>query len=332
IPREKVFVNMTFLGGGFGRKAYMDYTHEAVMISKEMGTPIQVVWTREDDATQGPFRPGMCYRCEGVITNGEITAFKARMTGQNIGHWMGAPKDKANDSITEGFLEAYYKTINNISFAEVPFETPIPIMWWRSVYASTNGFAYESFLDELAIAAGKDPMDFRRHYLKDERTLKLIDKLESVSGWKKRKKKEGFGVAITECFSSTVGQVVKVSRGKDQKIKIDKVWAVMDCGWYVNPDIIRAQVEGSIIMALGAAAMHETTFKDGMAMEKNFYAYDMPKMIDTPLMEVHIMDNDADAGGVGEPGLPPFAPALTNAIYDLTGKRIRKLPFSWAAL
>ena len=328
IPREKIIVNMTFLGGGFGRKAFMDYPHEAVVISKEMGTPIQVIWTREDDSTQGPYRPGMCYRCEGVLTNGTIDAIKVRMTGQNIGHMFGGPRDKANDSITEGFLEPYYKTIKNISFAEVPFETPIPIMWWRSVYASTNGFAYECFLDELAVAAGKDPLGFRREYLTDERTLKLIDKLEAVSGWKKRKKKEGYGVAITECFSSTVGQVVKVSRGKDGKIKIDKVWAVMDCGWYVNPDIIQAQVEGSIVMALGAACMHEITFKDGLTVQKNLYSYDMPKMRDTPPIEVYIMDNEENAGGVGEPGLPPFAPALMNAVFDLTGKRIRKLPHS----
>jgi len=326
IPKENVIVNMTFLGGGFGRKAFTDYPYEAAMISKEMGTPIQVVWTREDDATQGPFRPGMCYRCEGVVADGEISAIKFRATGQNIGHWSGGAKDKPNDSISEGFLDPYYKSIKNISFADVPFETPIPIMWWRSVYASTNGFAYESFMDELAIAAGKDPLEFRRQNLKEERCQKLIDKLEAVSGWKSRKKNQGYGVAITECFRSTVGQVVKVSKGKDGKLRIDKVWAVMDCGWYVNPDIIKAQVEGSIIMALGAATKHQITFKDGMAVEKNLYAYDMPRINDTPIIEVYIMENDADAGGVGEPGLPPFAPALMNAVYDLTGKRIRKLP------
>src|SRR4029078_6165326 len=325
-PKENVIVNMTFLGGGFGRKAFTDYPYEAAMISKEMGTPIQVVWTREDDATQGPFRPGMCYRCEGVVADGEISAIKFRATGQNIGHWSGGAKDKPNDSISEGFLDPYYKSIKNISFADVPFETPIPIMWWRSVYASTNGFAYESFMDELAIAAGKDPLEFRRQNLKEERCQKLIDKLEAVSGWKSRKKNQGYGVAITECFRSTVGQVVKVSKGKDGKLRIDKVWAVMDCGWYVNPDIIRAQVEGSIIMALGAATKHQITFKDGMAVEKNLYAYDMPRINETPIIEVYIMENDADAGGVGEPGLPPFAPALMNAVYDLTGKRIRKLP------
>jgi isoquinoline 1-oxidoreductase beta subunit len=139
-------------------------------------------------------------------------------------------------------------------------------------------------------------------------------------------------VAITECFDGTVGQVVKVSKQAGGKIKIDNVWAVIDCGWYVNPDTIRAQVEGSIVMALGAATIHEITFKDGMTEQKNFYAYNMPRINDIPPIEVHIMDNDANAGGVGEPGLPAFAPALTNAIYDLTGKRIRKLPFSLETL
>jgi isoquinoline 1-oxidoreductase beta subunit len=332
IAKENVIVNMTFLGGGFGRKAFMDYPHEAAMISKEMGTPIQVVWTREDDATQGPFRPGMCYRCEAAIENGDVTAYKVRMTGQNIGHMSGGKIDVPNDSITEGFVKPYFDSIRNISFSDVPFQTPIPIMWWRSVYSSTNGFAYESFMDEVAIATGKDPLDFRRDHLKDDRCQQLLNKLEDVSGWKKRKKNEGYGVAITECFSSTVGQVVKVSRGKDGKIKIDKVWAVMDCGWYVNPDIIKAQVEGSIIMALGAAAFHEITFKDGMAEQRNLFAYNMPRINDAPQVDVYIMDNDHDAGGVGEPGLPPFTPALVNAIFDLTGKRIRKLPFSLSAV
>jgi len=328
LPKENVIVNMTFLGGGFGRKAFTDYPYEAAVISKQIGAPVQVVWTREDDMTQGPYRPGMCYRCEGVINNGAIDAFKVRLCGQNSDHWMGASKDKANNSSTEGFLRSYFETIKNISFSEVVFETPILTMWWRSVYASTNGFAYESFIDELAVAAGKDPLDVRRQYLKEERLQKLIDKMEEVSGWKKRKANEGYGTAITECFGTTVGQVVKVSRGAGKKIKIDQVWAVMDCGWYVNPDTIKAQVEGSVIMALGAATVHEITFQDGLTMQKNFYAYNMPRITDIPPIEVHIMENDADAGGVGEPGLPPFAPALTNAIYNLTGKRIRKLPFS----
>lgn len=329
MPKEKIIVNMTFLGGGFGRKAFMDYPHEAALISKEIKAPVQVVWTREDDTTQGPFRPGMVYRCAGSVSDGNIDAISIKLAGQNMDHqWPNAQKDNYNNSTTEGFPETYFNSLRHYSFSDIPLDVPIPVMWWRSVYSSTNAFAFESFIDELAIEAGKDPIALRRQYFWDERYQLLADKLEEVSNWKNRKKNEGYGVAITECFSSIVGEVVKVSKQPDGKIKIDKVWAVMDCGWYVNPDIIKAQVEGSIIMALGAAVTHETTFKDGQAVEKNFNTYQMPRINEIPPIEIHIMENEEKAGGVGEPSLPPFAPALTNAIFDLTGKRIRKLPFS----
>ena len=326
---DDVSVNMTFLGGGFGRKAFLDYPHEAAVISKAINAPVQVVWTREDDMTQGPFRPGMVYECKGALSDGgQVIAYETKMAGQNMGHQnKGADKMSYNDSVTEGLLETYLNSIPHYKFGDVPLESPIPVMWWRSVYSSTNGFAFESFFDELAVAAGKDPIDFRRQHLWDERYHLLLNKLEEVSGWKSRGKNTGYGVAVTECFSSIVGEVVKVSKGANGKITIDKVWAVMDCGWYVNPDIIRAQVEGSIIMALGAAVTHQTTFKDGKAVETNFHNYRLPRITDSPEIEIHIIDNEEKAGGVGEPALPPFSAALTNAIFDLTGKRIRKLPF-----
>lgn len=322
-------VNMTFLGGGFGRKAFLDYPHEAAVISKEVKAPVQVVWTREDDMTQGPFRPGMVYQLKGALNEGgRIESLSTVMAGQNMGHQdRGADKLSYNSSVTEGLPEIYLESIPHYSFGDVPLESPIPVMWWRSVYSSTNGFAYESFIDEMAIAAGKDPLDFRRQHFWSARYHNLAAKLEEVSGWKNRGKNQGYGIAITECFASIVGEVVKVSKSTNGKLQIDKVWAVMDCGWYVNPDIIRAQIEGSIIMGLGAAITHETTFKDGKAVEQNFHTYRMPRIADTPEIEIHIIDNDEKAGGVGEPALPPFAPALTNAIFDLTGKRIRRLPF-----
>ncbi|MFD0999802.1 molybdopterin cofactor-binding domain-containing protein [Ohtaekwangia kribbensis] len=330
LPKEKIIVNMTFLGGGFGRKAFMDYPHEAAVISKEVKAPVQVVWTREDDTTQGPFRPGMMYHCKGSVNaNGNIESYIMRTAGQNMDHqWPNADKKSYNGSATEGFLETYLNSLQHYSFSDSPLDVPIPVMWWRSVYASTNAFAMESFMDELAAKAGKDPLDFRRPHLHDGRYHELINKLEEVSGWKNRKKGEGYGVAIAESFSSIVGEVVKVSKKADGKVKIDKVWAVMDCGWYVNPDIIKAQIEGSIIMGLGAAVTHATHFKDGKAVEQNFNTYKMPRITDTPEIEIHIMENDEKAGGVGEPSLPPIAPALTNAIFDLTSKRIRKLPFN----
>lgn len=329
IKPEDLTVNMTFLGGAFGRKAFLDYPHEAALISKAINAPVQVVWTREDDMNQGPFRPGMVYQCKGAINNdGRIEAFETKMAGQNMGHQNpGADKLSSNSSITEGLLETYKDTIPNLSFGDVPLDSPIPVMWWRSVYSSTNGFAFESFMDELAITAGKDPLDFRKQHFGNGRYHQLASKLEEVSGWKSKAKNSGYGIAITECFGSIVGEVVKVSKTAAGKVTIDKVWAVMDCGWYVNPDIIKAQIEGSIIMALGAAVTHETTFADGKAVHQNFGTYKMPRISDTPEIEMHIMENDEKAGGVGEPALPPFAAALTNAIFDLTGKRIRKLPF-----
>jgi isoquinoline 1-oxidoreductase beta subunit len=294
---------------------------------------VQVVWTREDDMTQGPFRPGMVYQCTGALgDNGRIQAFETRMAGQNMDHQNpGANKSSYNSSVTEGLLESYLDSFPHFSFGDFPLESPVPVMWWRSVYSSTNGFAFESFIDELAAKAEKDPIQFRREHLWNDRYHQLINKLEEVSGWKARGKNSGYGVAITECFSSIVGEVVKVSK-ENGKVKIDKVWAVMDCGWYVNPDIIRAQVEGSIIMALGAATKHATHFEEGKAVEKNFNTYQMPRITEIPEIEVHVMDNYEKAGGVGEPGLPPFTPALTNAIFDLTGKRIRTLPFDLGAV
>lgn len=329
LPKENITVNMTFLGGGFGRKAFTDYTTEAVMISKAINAPVQVVWTREDDMTQGPFRPGATYGCKAGLSNGRLVAFQTKMAAQNMDHqWPGADEGSYNGSTAEGFLTPYFDSIPHYSFGDIPTKSPIPVMWWRSVYASTNGFAYESFMDELAHEAGKDPLDFRRQHLGDERYQALIDAIEEKTGWKNRGKNEGWGVAITECFKSVVGEVVKVSRGADGKIKIDKVVAVMDCGWYVNPDIISAQVEGSIVMALGAATKHATQFSDGKAVQKNFDAYKMSRINEIPEITVYVMDNDEKPGGVGEPGLPPFAPALCNAIFDLTGKRIRMLPFN----
>jgi isoquinoline 1-oxidoreductase subunit beta len=329
ITPEDLTVNMTFLGGGFGRKAFLDYPHEAALISKEIGAPVQVVWTREDDMTQGPFRPGMVYQCKGALNeHGRISGFETIMAGQNMDHQNpGADPKSYNNSITEGLPETYFDSIGHYRFGDVPTASPIPVMWWRSVYSSTNAFAFESFIDEMAVAADKDPIAFRRQHFWDGRLHELSNKLEEVSGWKSRGKNSGYGVAITECFASMVGEVVKVSKTPTGKVKIDKVWVVIDCGWYVNPDIIKAQIEGSIVMALGAAVTHETLFNEGKAVQQNFHTYRMPRINDTPEIEIHIMENDEKAGGVGEPALPPFAPALTNAIFDLTGKRVRKLPF-----
>ncbi|MCF6407506.1 xanthine dehydrogenase family protein molybdopterin-binding subunit [Chitinophaga filiformis] len=331
VPIENVTVNMTFLGGGFGRKASPDYPHEAALISKEIKAPVQVMWTREDDMSAGPFRSGAVYRCRGgVNTKNRIFALQILSAGQHFG--LGEDKAPAPQTLKEnsgeisGIIYDYYKTIPHFSFGNVPIKSPIPTMWWRAPGANTDAFACECFIDELAHLAGQDPLAFRRAHFGFHRYLALADQLAAVSNWGSRLKNDGWGVAITECFGGMVGQVVKVSR-QDGKIKIDKVVALIDCGWYVNPDTVRAQLEGSIIMALGAAVHHATHFEQGKAVERNFSTYPMPRINDIPEIEVHIMENNEKPGGVGEPGLPAFAPALCNAIFDLTGKRVRKLPF-----
>ncbi|HJS53976.1 MAG TPA: molybdopterin cofactor-binding domain-containing protein, partial [Chitinophagaceae bacterium] len=208
VKPENVTVNMTFLGGGFGRKAFMDYPYEPVLLSKEMNAPVQVVWTREDDMTQGPFRPGAVYECKGSIDGGgRINSFQAKMAAQNMNHQWSPVPDKTifNDSTTEGFPESYFETIPNYSFGDVPTESPIPVMWWRSVYSSTNGFAYESFIDELAHKAEKDPLQFRKEHL-GERYRVVLEKLEEMTNWKNKKKNDGWGVAITFCFGTIVGE------------------------------------------------------------------------------------------------------------------------------
>jgi len=336
LPLDNVHVNMTFLGGGFGRKAFTDYPLEAALISKAIKAPVQVMWTREDDMTGGPFRSGGMYKCRGGVNSQQkIFAFQILSAGQ---FGPGEDKDPEAQPVSEnqggisGLLDDYYRAIPHYSFAGMHIKSPIPTMWWRAPGANTDAFAAECFVDELAHLASCDPLKFRRTHFTTPRCMALIDRLAEVSQWNSRGKNEGWGMAITDCFGSMVAQAVKVSRGENNGVRIDKVFAVMDCGWYVNPDIIRAQVEGSIIMALGAAVSHATHFKDGKAVEKNFNTYAMPRLREIPEIEVHIMENEEKPGGVGEPALPAFAPALCNAIFDLTGKRIRKLPFKLEAV
>ena len=332
LPLEKVRVHMTFLGGGFGRKAFTDWTHEAAMVSKAVGGPVQVVWTREDDLTQGPFRPGMVYRCRGAVANGRVLAFEGTMAGQNMNAQEPGSDPRAfNRDVVEGIHEGWFDAIGHWRFGDAPLEAPIPVMWWRSVYSSTNAFAYESFVDELAAKAGVDPFTFRRRHLRDARVTALLDRLAQVSGWDGRAKGQGYGLALTHCFGSSAGHVVKVRRA-GSGVAIVRVWSVIDCGLAVNPDGVKAQVEGSVVMALAAACTHEMTFAGGVAAKRNFDAYRLPLLRDVPPIEVHVIESEHPPGGAGEPGLPGVAPALCNAIADLAGTRIRRLPFDLARI
>lgn len=328
IPEEKVKVHVSFLGGGFGRRAFNDFVIEAASISKQINNPVKVIWTREDDTQQGPFRPGTFHHLRaGFDQDHKPVALQHKMIGQAIGYqYPDADKSK----IPSGVMEAINTHYAFPSFITnyVPYETQIPVLWWRSVYSSTNAFAHESFIDEVAHEAGKDPIQLRKELLHEEpRFVKVLETLEEKSGWQKPLKAGmGKGVAIAESFGSICGQVVFVKREENGKLKIDKVIAAIDCGMTVNPDTIRAQTEGNIVMGLTAAVKDAIMFRRGRVLQSNFHNYQMIRMDEMPQVEVLIMENNEKPGGVGEPGLPPLAPALANAIFNESGKRIRRLP------
>lgn len=331
IPEENVTVHVLFMGGSFGRKGYMDFVLEAVHISKQVNAPVKMIWTREDDFSNGPYRPGMVSAMKGgVDAAGELIAWEHKVAGASIGHQAFGddlskkPDDWASETISR---ETSPYDIPHRRTAHVLHHTDIPIVWWRSVYSSTNAFPQESFMDEMAHAAGKDPLDFRLAMLqKEPRWVALLNKLAEVSDYRRQRAGgKAVGIAIAHSFGSTAAYAITVSK-KGNGVSIDRVVCAIDCGMTVNPDTIRAQTEGNVAMALSAAVKPGITFVDGEAQETNYHQYPMPTIREMPAVEVHIMENQEKPGGVGEPGLPPFAPALFNAVFLATGKRIRRLP------
>lgn len=331
IPAENVKINVLFMGGSFGRKGYLDFVLEACHISKTVGAPVKLIWSREDDMSNGPYRPGMVSAMRGGLDkSGNLVAFEHKICGASIGHQCfgddlnGKPDGWSDDAISQ---ETSPYAIPNRRQAHVHQPTDIPIVWWRSVYASTNSFGHESFVDELAHAAGRDPLDFRLDLLKNEpRWVALLQKLEEVSNYRKEKSAgKAVGVAVANSFGSTAAYAITVSK-RGAGVKIEKVVCVIDCGMTVNPDTVRAQTEGNVVMALSAAIKPGITFAAGEAQESNFHQYPILTLRETPPIEVHIMPSTEKPGGVGEPGLPPFTPALFNAVFLATGKRVKRLP------
>lgn len=332
IKPENVKVNVPFMGGAFGRKAYFDYVLEAANLSKQVNAPVKVIWTREDDTTQGPFRPGMLSAMQGGLDDkGNIVAHNHKIVGSSIQHQVfGNPLKNAPD---DWAIETANTEDSPYDFAsrKASFhlaETDIPILWWRSVYSSTTAFGQESFMDELAHAAKTDPLAFRLDMLADaSRFSRVLQTLAKKANYhQKLPEGQATGIAIARSFGTIVAHAVTVSKS-GKGVKIEKVVSVIDCGMTVNPDNIKAQTEGNIVMGLTAAIKNGITFKDGQAEQSNFHQYNVLRFNEMPATEVHIVDNQELPGGVGEPGLPPFAPALCNAIYNLTGTRIRTLPF-----
>jgi isoquinoline 1-oxidoreductase subunit beta len=332
---ENVKINVLNMGGSFGRKGYLDYVHEAVYLSQQIKQPVKLTWTREDDLTQGPFRPGMLNVVKGGIDkDGNVLAMEHKIVGSWLGWQLWKAPASAMTWWDEGIKQndAPYK-IANRAHKFVQVDTEIPIVWWRSVYSSTNVFASESFMDELAHSGKKDPLALRMDLLKDSpRFIAVLNLLKEKSGYGKALPKgQAIGIAISKTFETICAHAVLVSK-KGAGAKIEKVISVIDCGIAVNPDQVKAQTESNVIMGLSAALKAPITMVDGKIQETNFHLFTPMRLNEAPKTEIHIMKNQEEPTGVGEPGLPPLAPALCNAIFNLTGKRIRKLPFDLADL
>ena len=328
---EHITLHTSFIGGGFGRRLNVDYVVEAVNIAKQITEPVKLIWTREDTTEQGPYRPMTFSQLKGGFSDdGQLISFQHKVISPSIREAMNANADttKVDGSMVEGIGEQAYE-IPNIKTSYVRADFHIPVAAWRSVTSSTLAFAHECFIDELAYKAKKDPLDFRLSLLSKPSDLKrVLLKLRTLSGWDKPLPKgKARGVAQWEFFAGLCAQVVEVTYRDDKTIKIDKVYAVIDLGEVVNPDNVKNQVEGAIVMALGAATKPGITLENGKVMQHNFYDNTMVRINEMPEIEVQILAEGGKIKGVGEPGLPPFAPALANAIFAATGKRIRKMPF-----
>ena len=328
---ENIKVNPMLLGGAFGRKAYFDFVTEAVDLSKKLNAPVKLMWTREDDLMQGPVRPGMVYGLRGGLDeNNNLIAYENRIAGGLLGWQLGkTPPEKSDDSWAEGVKQedSPYEIPNRAQIFHLE-DTHIPIVWWRSVYTSTNSFAHECFMDEMAHAAGKDPLQFRLDLLKDEpRFANVLKFVAEKAGYgKPLLSGQAQGIAVAHSFGSTAAYVITVSK-QGKGVKIEKVVAAIDCGIAINPDNVKAQTEGNIVMGLSAALKEPITIVNGVVQQTNFHQFTPLRIYEVPPMEIHVIPSIEQPGGAGEPGLPPVAPALCNAIFNLTGKRVRTLPF-----
>jgi len=329
IPAENLKLNMFFNGGGFGRRLYNDVINEAVQLTKKIGKPVKLIWSREDDTQQGPFRPMTFSAMKGAMSaDGNAVAFQHKVIAPTIDYDKDYDKSKTDRSMTEGISEQKYE-IPNMKNLYVYADFHIPVAAWRAVTSTTLAFAHECFIDEMAVKANKDPMEFRLGMLtKDSDTKNVLQKLKEVSGWSKPLPNgRGRGVAQYEFFAGLGGYVIEVSKN-GTGIKIEKVYAVIDLGTIVNPDTVKGQVEGAATMALTAAIKNGITFDKGQTVQTNYNNNPIVRINEMPVVEVYILANGGPKiKGVGEPGLPPFAPALCNAIFAATGKRIRRLPF-----
>lgn len=328
LPEEKVTVHVTFLGGGFGRRALPDFAVEAAQVSKAAGGPVQVLWTREDDVRHDRYRPaGRNELWAGLTADGKLAAWHHRVRTFSIAQQLfGTPKRGDRPDVAEGAATTAYTAGALRVEAAIP-EIGLPLGWWRSVYASQNAFAEECFVDEVAQAAGKDPLAFRLELLPASSRLRgALELAAAKAGWGTALPAgRGRGLACHSSFGSHVAEVAEVSVEKG-KVRVHRVVAAVDCGVALNPDSAEHQIEGAIVYGLSAALRGEITVAKGAVVQGNFDDYRPLRMSEMPAVEVHVVPSREPPGGLGEPGLPPIAPAVANALFALTGKRVRRLP------
>jgi isoquinoline 1-oxidoreductase beta subunit len=331
---EQVRLHTMLCGGGFGRRAAPDghFVAEAVQVSKAVGAPVKVVWSREDDIRGGYYRPRAHHVVSaGLDASGAPVAWQHRIVCASFvaGTQFESRifKDGVDVTAVEGAKEIPYRIPNLlVDWQKAP--GGVPTLWWRSVGHSHSAFVVETLLDEMAHTAGKDPIEYRRALLGEHpRHTRVLDLVAEKAGWgKPLPEGRGRGVALHESFGSIVAHVAEVSLSNEGKPRVHRIVCAIDCGPVVNPDTVHAQMEGGVVFGLSAALYGEITFEQGRVSQRNFHDYPMVRMNEAPEVEAHIVPSTERMGGVGEPGVPPVAPAVANAIFTLTGKRIRRLP------
>ncbi|MCA3637044.1 MAG: xanthine dehydrogenase family protein molybdopterin-binding subunit [Methylobacterium sp.] len=329
IPADQLFINTTFLGGGFGRKTDGESAIQAILASRAVGgRPVKVIWSREDDVQQGHYRQTMMARLRAALdAEGRITGMSIRVSGPQMGRNLGIPVNNNIDPFSLlGLVDMPYQ-VANLRIDHAVVDLPVPMRPWRSIAYSFTGFFLESFMDECARTAGRDPLDFRKAHLAGQpRMLAVLDRVAEMSGWS-RPAPQGVsrGIAVVDSYGSPVAQVVEL-RMENGRPSIERVHAAIDCGRAINPGQVETQIQGSVIEALGAALRVKITLKDGRAEQSNFGDYPILRIDEVPQINVAIIEIGSPLGGVGEPGVPPLAPALVNAIQAANGKRVRALP------
>ena len=340
---DKVDVQTQLLGGAFGRRLELDFIAQAAAIARESGgRPVQTIWSRAEDFTHDFYRPACVSRLKaGLDAHGKLVAWQATSASQaivpeSLARYYGVPRIPIDKTTCEGAFDQPYEW-PSARVGHKIVELPVPIGFWRSVGHSHQAFFTESFTDEVAAATGQDPIAFRAALLAQHpRHLAVLKRVAVLSDWGQPLKHAADGaacargVALHEAFGSVVAQVVEVSIGPKRQIRVHRVVCVIDCGLPVNPNLIRQQMEGGIVFGLSAALQDEITIENGQVQQKNFVDFPVVRINDCPVIETDIMPSQMHPQGVGEPGVPPIAPAVANAVFALTGTRLRSLPLRLA--